>query len=192
MLSPRSLEPVDSLWNPAIYWRVREDCLLISAVKNAGLREVSAAFAVSATVSQRNQHQAPSGQENVRKPNPACLKTKFLLKSKTSRNCNPMPRCETEALHRSLVWIALFLCFRSGDVQRAVPPRLDRVLPLWQRHAHQEPERLGNAQWGQSREPERVDVARRLSPGLGPNHENLTSSRPRIQADAYHWQAVQD
>lgn len=147
------------------------------------------------------QPQSPSGTSiephprlwNVQKPKPARLVIpKFLLKSITSRNCNPMLHRETEALHRSFVWIALFLCFHSGDVQRAVPPRLDRVLPLWQRHAHQEPERLGNAQRGQSREPERVDVARRPSPGLGSNHENLTSSRAWIQADAYHSQAVQD
>lgn len=58
--SPRRLGPVDSLWNPAISECVREDGLSISAVKCAGLSEVSAGFAVSAEFSQRNQHQAAS------------------------------------------------------------------------------------------------------------------------------------
>lgn len=64
----------------------------------------------------------------------------------------------------------LYLCFHSGNVQRAIPPRLDRVLPFRQRHAHQEQERLGRAQRRQDREPERVDVARRfeLRPGAEP------------------------
>lgn len=80
-----------------------EDGLSISAVKNAGLSEVSAGFAASATVSQRKIKPHPR-QQNVRKPKLArLLILKFLLKSETSRNCNPMLRRETEALHRSCV-----------------------------------------------------------------------------------------
>lgn len=71
------------------------------------------------------------------------------------------------------VWLSLILCFHSGNVQRAIPPWLDRVLPFWQRHTHQESECLGCAQRRQSREPEWVDVARRSNLGLGPNHETL-------------------
>lgn len=71
------------------------------------------------------------------------------------------------------VLFSLFLCFHSGNVQRAIPPWLDRVLPLRQRHTHQESECLGCAQRRQSREPEWVDVARQPNPGLGPNHETL-------------------
>lgn len=62
---------------------------------------------------------------------------------------------------------------QSGNVQRAIPPWLDRVFPLRQRHTHQESECLGCAQWRQSREPEWVDVARQPNPGRGPNHETL-------------------
>lgn len=71
------------------------------------------------------------------------------------------------------VWLSLILCFHSGNVQRAIPPWLDRVLPFWQRHTHQESECLGCAQRRQSREPEWVDVTRQSNLGLGPNHETL-------------------
>lgn len=191
IFSPRRLEPVDSLWNPAIYWCVWGWSIDFCCKECWSQWSVCGVCCFSHSLSA--EIKPHPRQQNVRKPKLArLLILKFLLKSETSRNCNPMLRRETEALHRSCVWIALFLCFRSGDVQRAIPPRLDRVLPLWQRHAHQEPERLGNAQRGQSREPEWVDVARRPSPGLGSNHENLTSSRAWIQADTYHWQTVQD
>lgn len=132
--------------------KIKKKCCSKWSVWRAGL-------AVSATVSQRNQHQAR--QEEALNPKPelspetviCCGKTGPLLSESSSS-----------------------LCLRSGDVQRAIPPRLDGVLPLRQRHAHQEPERLGDAQRGQSRQPERVDVAE-PSPGPGWNRENLTSSR---------------
>lgn len=92
-----------------------------------------------------------------------------LLKRPASRNCNLMlPPWKPKAPFFFFCLNHFFsFVFHSGDVQRAIPPRTNGVLPLRQRHAHQESERLGDAQRGQSREPERVDVARRPSPGPG-------------------------
>lgn len=78
------------------------------------------------------------------------------------------------------VWFILLSCFHSGHVQRTIPAWLDRVLPLRQRHTHQESECLGRAQRRQSREPEWVDVARLPISRPVAEPRNLTSSRAWI------------